>query len=133
VIARFADSFFFIALLVEADQAHSQAVQIINALDYPLVTTSWVLTEVADALAAPGARDEVVRMLDVLHRHDLVTILPADQEQFDAGIDLYRNRSDKRWSLTDCISFAVMRKLGMTDALTGDRHFEQAGFIAMMK
>jgi predicted nucleic acid-binding protein len=46
--------------------------------------------------------------------------------------DLYRNRADKNWSLTDCISFVVMKRKGITEALTGDHHFEQAGFKALL-
>lgn len=62
-----------------------------------------------------------------------VVLLPPDQILFDAGLELYASRSDKEWSLTDCISFVVMRERGITDALTGDHHFEQAGFVALLK
>jgi predicted nucleic acid-binding protein len=48
-------------------------------------------------------------------------------------MDLYLNRPDKEWSLTDCISFVVMEREGLTDALTGDNHYEQAGFVALLK
>jgi len=48
-------------------------------------------------------------------------------------LTLYGNRADKAWSLTDCISFAVMAEEGLSDGLTGDRHFEQAGFHALLK
>ena len=47
-------------------------------------------------------------------------------------MDLYRHRKDKDWSLTDCISFAAMTDEGLTEALTADRHFEQAGFVALL-
>lgn len=49
------------------------------------------------------------------------------------GIELYSQRPDKNWSLTDCISFQVMKSFGITEALTGDHHFEQAGFVALLK
>jgi len=52
---------------------------------------------------------------------------------FDRGCELYISRSDKEWSLTDCISFVVMRREELTDALTADRHFEQAGFSALLR
>jgi hypothetical protein len=48
------------------------------------------------------------------------------------GLDLFAGRSDKNWSLTDCISFVVMQDEGLTEALTGDSHFEQAGFKALL-
>ena len=53
-------------------------------------------------------------------------------ELFARGMDLYRSRHDKDWSLTDCISFVVMADEGLAEALTGDRHFEQAGFKALL-
>lgn len=69
----------------------------------------------------------------MLRSEPLITIAPLDMETFDAGVELYRARPDKDWSLTDCISFVVMRERGITEALTGDRHFEQAGFKALLK
>jgi len=51
----------------------------------------------------------------------------------DRGIQLFRARRDKDWPLTDCISFAVMQDEGIKNALTGDKHFEQAGFIALLR
>jgi uncharacterized protein len=60
-------------------------------------------------------------------------IIPASQELFDRGVELFRQRADKDRALTDCISFGVMQEEGITDGLTGDRHFEQAGFRALLK
>jgi predicted nucleic acid-binding protein len=61
-----------------------------------------------------------------------VIIYEAEREVFDLGVDLYQNRDDKEWSLTDCISFVVMTREGITEALTGDHHFEQAGFSILL-
>jgi hypothetical protein len=97
-----------------------------------LVTTDWVLTEVADALSDPKNRAECVALIDDLRRSPSIEIEPASRKLFDIGWDLYRRRPDKDWSLTDCISFVVMQERGITDALTGDRHFEQAGFRALL-
>ena len=49
------------------------------------------------------------------------------------GLELFAGRLDKEWSLTDCVSFVVMTDGGIRDALTGDRHFDQAGFNALLK
>ena len=62
-----------------------------------------------------------------------VTIVPANTEVFEQGVELYSRRPDKSWSLTDCISFVVMQRYGLTDALTGDHHFEQAGFRVLLR
>nr|MBA2333413.1 nucleic acid-binding protein [Blastocatellia bacterium] len=61
-----------------------------------------------------------------------VTIVPLDSNLFDRGLRLMASRPDKNWSLTDCISFVVMKERSLSDALTADRHFEQAGFRALM-
>lgn len=59
--------------------------------------------------------------------------MPANVEIFERGVELYHSRLDKQWSLTDCISFVVMSEEGIAEALTGDHHFEQAGFVALLK
>ncbi len=59
--------------------------------------------------------------------------LPATMEWFERGLELYERRPDKEWSVTDCISFAVMTERGVSEALTNDRHFEQAGFQILLK
>jgi len=131
--AQFADAFFFIAVLVDTDRAHAPARQIIQLLKNQIITTQWCVIEAVDALCAPTSRTRVIQFFESLASHPLITILPADQPQFDRGWRLYSQRGDKYWSLTDCISFEVMREHGMSEALTGDHHFEQAGFTALLK
>jgi len=129
----FGDSFFFFALLNDADQAHGRADQLLDEFD-ELVTTVWVLTEVADGFARPAHRRSAFpRLLRLLRTNDRVAIVPASQPLFERGLRLYLDRPDKEWSLTDCISFVVMREQGIAEALTGDHHFEQAGFTALVK
>lgn len=97
------------------------------------VTTTAVLTELADGFARSGDRNAIVRFISDL-RGDLdIDIVTADEALFEAGMQLYASRPDKDWSLTDCMSFVVMQQQGILEALTGDRHFEQAGFIALLK
>jgi len=128
----FADSFFFFALLDEDDEAHERAVNIVRSLKANLLTTPWVLTELADGLAAPPRRMEVVAFVEFLRSHPRVTILPLEELLFQEGLELYSHRQDKDWTLTDCISFAAMARHHITEALTGDHHFEQAGFKALL-
>ena len=131
--AWFADSFFFFALLNPEDEAHSRAMDIINRLQTDLITTAWVLTEVADGLASADNRGRFIALLQFLRSNKHAILLPLDQSTFDRGVELYAERPDKDWSLTDCISFVVMREHGLKDALTGDHRFEQAGFKALLK
>ncbi len=131
--ACFADTYFFIALLFENDEAHAEAQARAADLSGRMYTSAWVLTEVADALAIPGRRQRFLPLLQLLRGNPLVTIVPAEHSLFDRGAALYDQRSDKAWSLTDCISFVIMQEHGLRDALTGDHHFEQAGFNVLMK
>jgi predicted nucleic acid-binding protein len=130
--AVFADTFFFLALLNERDEAHALALQF-DAMTAPLVTTAWVLTGVGDAFSAPENRPAFLRLLEMLRESPDARIIGPVPELFERGVELFRQRPDKEWSLTDCISFVVMRDENIEDALTGDRHFEQAGFRALLK
>lgn len=71
-------------------------------------------------------------MYDFLRSNPLVKIVAADRSLFEEGVDSYLNRPDKDGSLTDCISFSVMQREGIREALTGDHHFEQAGFKILL-
>jgi uncharacterized protein len=131
--AVFADTYYYLAMLSESDAAHGQAAQLSRSLARQTVTTAWVLTEVADALASPPLRPLFLALYDRLRNNPNVLIVPATRALFEQGIDLYARRPDKEWSLTDCVSFVVMQQYGLTDALTADHHFEQAGFRAILR
>lgn len=92
-----------------------------------------MLTEVANALSARRFRAEFLSLLDDLEANQNVVIVAPDPQIFREGVELYRSRADKDWSLTDCISFVVMNREGLTEALTGDHDFEQAGFKTLLK
>ena len=131
--AVFADAFYFLARLNPGDESHEQAVRVGTQETRPIVTTAWVLTEVADAMSSPANRPAFLRLLETLKSSQDVKIIPATADLFDRGVKLYAERADKDWSLTDCISFIVMADEGLADVLTGDHHFEQAGFKALLK
>ncbi|MBZ5514761.1 MAG: PIN domain-containing protein [Acidobacteriia bacterium] len=128
----FADTYYFLALLHKSDAARAKAVALAERVTNPILTTAWVLTEIGDALAAPAHRPRFLQLLEALGADPGCTIVPSSPATFDAGVALYAERSDKGWTLTDCISFVVMRQYGVTEALTGDRHFEQAGFDILL-
>jgi predicted nucleic acid-binding protein len=128
----FADAYYWFALVNPRDQSHQEAQTLSQSLSEPLVTTTWVLTEVGDAMHDPVNRPTFIRLMEAIANDSQTTVIPAEQKWFDRGLALFAARLDKKWSLTDCISFAVMQDLGLTDALTGDRDFVQAGFRALM-
>ena len=129
----FADTFYFIALLNPDDEAHAVADQFAVDKTLSLVTTAWILTELADGLASTNGRAIFRRLLDDLENDVRVELVPPDRELWRRGVQLYDRRADKQWSLTDCISFVVMTDRKLTEALTGDHHFEQAGFVALLR
>jgi predicted nucleic acid-binding protein len=133
VTPTFADSFYFLALFNPRDAAHGRAVSASRNIRGTLITTEWVLTEVADALCDPRNRAQCVALIDDVRRSSRIQVEPASRKLFEDGWNLYRERTDKDWSLTDCTSFELMQERTLTDALTGDHHFEQAGFRALLK
>ena len=129
----FADTYFYLALLSREATARQKAQDVAAGVRAPTVTTAFVLVEVANALAAEPHRQAYVALARRLAASAHVNVLPASQELLDRGQALYASRLDKSWSLTDCTSFIVMQDRGISDALTGDHHFEQAGFTALLK
>ena len=129
----FADTFYFLAVLNRRDPAHARALEFYAEAERRFVTTEWVLTEVADATANPALRSGFKKLFRVLENDGQVQIIPASHDLFQRGLELYFDRLDKEWSLTDCLSFTTMRDQNLVEALTGDRHFEQAGFTALLR
>jgi predicted nucleic acid-binding protein len=84
-------------------------------------------------MSAGRQRQAVITLVHRLALRPDVQIVSASHDLFAAAWDLYTRRPDKEWSLTDCTSFVVMQRHGLTDALTGDHHFEQAGFTVLFK
>ncbi len=131
--AAFADTFYFLALLNRGDPVHRLAISASQAPDQTFATTEFVLLELADALSKPPLREEFESVRALIERPASFRVIPASTELLHRGLALYAGRPDKEWQLTDCISFVVMEEEGIADALTGDRHFEQAGFNALLK
>jgi predicted nucleic acid-binding protein len=130
--AVFADTFYFLALLNERDAAHKRAVVISRTPGLLVTTTEFVLLEVADALCQPHHRDEVLALWQVVETDPAFRLVRASTELIRRGTQLYRERPDKEWPLTDCISFVVMQDYRLSEALTADHHFEQAGFKTLL-
>jgi predicted nucleic acid-binding protein len=92
-----------------------------------------VLPELADGLASSHSRSIFPQTRQELLSDGDVKVVPLEMQLYEEGIHLYASRPDKEWSLTDCTSFVVMQREGIAEALTGDHHFEQAGFVALLK
>lgn len=131
--STFVDSFCFIAVLNRNDAAHGRALDAIRQIKGRLVTTEFVLLEVADAFANPIDRPAFLQLMEELTHDPSVVVEPASTELLHAGLELFRRRPDKDWPLTDCISFVIMDRHNITEALAGDHHFQQAGYSILLK
>ena len=132
----FLDTAFAIALSSPRDAHHEQAIQISDHLESDatrLVTTRAVIIEIGNALAKQAFREAATDLIESLEQDPNAEIIAISDELCDRAFQLYRERKDKEWGLTDCISFVVMRDKGLSAALTTDRHFQQAGFQALMR
>jgi predicted nucleic acid-binding protein len=126
--AIFADTWFFIAWLDPDDARHDEAADWLDDSDDFIITSRWVLAELANALGGTPLRNLAAALLLRVEEDPSFTVIQESDFLYQRGLKLYASRSDKRWSLTDCISFVVMEERGITEVLTADHHFEQAGF-----
>jgi predicted nucleic acid-binding protein len=128
----FVDTVDYLALTNPRDQDAAAAIRFTAAFFGAFVTSAWVLAEVANSLTRGTDRSLFLELYRSLADDRRMMIVPPNQELFDEGIRLFAERPDKEWSLTDCLSFIIMREYDLTDALTADHHFEQAGFRILL-
>ncbi|MGO9337745.1 MAG: type II toxin-antitoxin system VapC family toxin [Terracidiphilus sp.] len=131
----FADTGYWIALLMPQDALHEEAHRLFATLaGVEIVTSDWVLIELLNGFSARGPylRSLVSNAVSALKTNPRVTVEPQVSETFADAFQLYRDRLDKDWSMTDCSSVLIMRRYGIDSALTHDKHFEQAGFNALL-
>ena len=131
----FVDTGCWIALLNRHDNLHKTADALYKdrmESGSCFVTTSSVLIETSNALCRPAFKPSVIAFRRRLESSPRVEIVFVDPDLWSKGWSIYETRLDKAWSLTDCISLAVMKEQGISDALTGDRHFVQAGYRALL-
>ena len=127
----FADTSFYVAFVNPRDSLHAAAKEIAGRFHGSIITTEYVLLEVGNWLARSSDRQVFLELMKDLRADLRTTVVAGDSELFERGFDLFARRPDKNWSLTDCISFVVMRDFGLEKALTADHHFEQAGFTIL--
>ena len=99
----------------------------------PIVTTDEVLTEYLTFFSTTSFRRKAAEGVERPLTSAVVQVLPQSRVSFRAGLQLYRDRPDKGYSLVDCVSMQTMRREGLIEVLTNDRHFEQEGFRALFR
>lgn len=132
----FADAVYWIAIVKPRDPWREAAKSARDQLGSArLVTTDEVLTEFLAALSkgGPNLRRAAVKMVREILSNANIKVVPQSRDSFQKGLSRYEARSDKQYSLQDCISMNVMESESITEVLTSDRHFEQEGFTVLMK
>jgi predicted nucleic acid-binding protein len=128
-----ADTSFYVAILSPADALHESAIAWSQQASLTVVVTEFVLLELGNFLAQGRARAQLTGLVKFLRNDPRTVVVPLATALFDTGLSLFARRPDKEWSFTDCISFVVMKAHGLTEALTADHHFEQAGFKPLLR
>ena len=132
----FVDTGYWIASINPRDQLHNKASEVGEKLGRcRLVTSDMVLVEVLNMFAETGEhlRSVAVKAILEISKDSRIDVVPQTRHLFQDAFNLYRNRLDQGWSLTDCASFVIMKERGITDALTPDGHFIQNGFGALLR
>ena len=133
--AVFADTAYWIALLNPKDNLHEKAVAVSKKLKrHRIVTSEMVFTELLNAFAGKGdiLRVRTCELIGQIRSNPNTMVVNMSHFGFDMAMQLYRARTDKTWGLTDCTSFIIMEEEDLTDVLTADRDFQQAGFRALL-
>ena len=132
----FADTGYWIALLDPQDTLHSKAINLsITFTQVQIVTSEMVLTEILNHFSKRGnfLRSAAANFIESLQENPAITIIPQTDSIFQQALILYKQRPDQAWSHTDCSSFCIMQQQNILEALAYDKHFEQAGFIALLR
>jgi len=100
-----------------------------------LVTTNYILAELVALMTSPLRfhRRRIIEFINGIKESPFFDVIYITQDLDERAWELLSNRTDKKWSLVDCSSFIVMQENNITEALTTDHHFEQAGFVRLLK
>ena len=134
--AVFADTSYWIASLSPNDDLHGIALEVSKRLgSVRIYTSDSVLVELMNFFGERGAasRQLAHQMVIEIMGDNNITVISQTRDLFLRGVELYAKRRDKGYSLTDCISMEIMTEHGISECLTGDHHFEQAGFVRLLK
>jgi len=127
------DTSGFFAVYSEKDKNHIPAKEAYQNSRLR-ITTNYILAEyVALALIRGLPREQVLTFSAEVLTDATIEIIWVDEALHTKAVELLQARQDKTYSLCDAVSFIVMSERGITDALTTDKHFEQEGFVRLLK
>ena len=131
----FLDSAYAIALAAPDDEFHFKAAALaaeLRSRNLRMLTTEAVVFEIGDALSKPKFRRTAIELMNGIFTDPKIKVVPVTSALVHRAFELFQQRPDKGWGMTDCLSFIVMADHGIQQALTTDEHFEQAGFTALL-
>jgi hypothetical protein len=130
----FVDTSYVLALFNSADEFHEKAKELKGRASPPnaAITTEAILLEIGNALSKQNLRKQCGAIIKGFYRSGNIEVVPLTTALIKEGLEFFEKRADKDWSLTDCISFVIMQKDGIREALAADEHFTQAGFKALL-
>lgn len=130
--ALFLDTSYIIALENLDDQNHKTASthwkKLLKKLT-PLITSSYVFNETVTFFNSRGLHNKAAEVGNNLLSSRFIDLIQVDEALFNEGWEYLQQHNDKLYSLTDCVSFVLMKQINIQEALTFDVHFQQAGFI----
>jgi uncharacterized protein len=131
----YADTAYWAALIDPEDNWHANALDAAKTIGSAhILTSELVLVELLNMFSKwPKKRPVVSQFVEAVLEKPTITVISSNPELFHAALKLYRQSADKRWSLVDCASFEIMKSRNIIEALTTDRHFEQAGLVALLR
>lgn len=129
----FIDTSYFLALVNNRDKYHQVAQALATQMKPPFITSYAILFELGNALSRPPQRQLGIQALRQIQADKRIEIVHINPDLLAETIALFQTRPDQAWGLTDCSSFVIMKQVGAQEALTADKHFEQAGFIRLLQ
>jgi uncharacterized protein len=134
----FIDTSGWASFFTQSDPHYSQAVQHLDTArqqNTAMITSNYILAELVALLHSPlrQSRTRIFEIINTIKITPYIQIFHITEETDRSAWELCQSRHDKPWSLVDCSSFVIMQQCGIQTALTTDRHFEQAGFIRLLK
>lgn len=129
----FIDTGAFLALEDESDNHHEEAIRFRDKVllpgNYEFITTSYILDETLTLIRRRLSISASISLSKKMRNSQIVKILRISEEVEEKALDLFEKYDDKTFSFTDCVSFVIMRDLGIQEAFTFDEHFLQMGFV----
>jgi len=137
-VTVFADTSGLACFLIDSEPHHDRAVELVRSVHASsgrLMTTNYILSELVALFGRPlrVPKPRQVEYVKLIRSSAWIDVVRGDDELEASAWKLWEDRPDKEWSFVDCVSFTVMHRRGLAEALTTDRHFNQAGFVRLLK